>query len=83
MTSQSPESPNRDNFKTSPWESWDKKPFRCKCRRETQRILYGEGGGFPRVRVVVNLVSPKLPVACPSIKGVPESELINLLVGLM
>jgi hypothetical protein len=43
----------------------------------------GEGGGFPRVRVVVSLVSPGLPVACPSIKGVPESEPINLLVGLM
>ncbi len=25
----------------------------------------GEGGGFPRVRAVVNLVSPELPVACP------------------
>jgi hypothetical protein len=27
-----------------------------------------EGGGFPRVRVVVSLVSPKLPVPCPSTK---------------
>jgi len=32
---------------------------------------------------VVNLVSPKLPVTCPSTKGASESELINLLVGLM
>jgi hypothetical protein len=32
---------------------------------------------------VVNLVSPKLPMAYPSTKGVSESELINLLVGLM
>ncbi len=42
-----------------------------------------EGGGFPRVRAVVSHVSPKLPVACPSTKGAPESELTNLLVGLM
>jgi len=43
----------------------------------------GEGGGFPRVQAVVSLVSPKLPMDCPSTKGVPESELTNLLVGLM
>jgi hypothetical protein len=43
----------------------------------------GEGGGFPRVRAVVNLVSPESPVVCPSTKGAPESELTNLLVGWM
>ncbi len=43
----------------------------------------GEGGGFPRVRAVVNFVSPELPVACPSTKGVLENELTNLLVGFM
>jgi hypothetical protein len=43
----------------------------------------GEGGGFLRVQAVVSLVSPELPVACLSTKGVPESELTNLLVGLM
>ncbi len=43
----------------------------------------GEGGGFPRVQAVVNLVSPRLPVACPSTKGVIECELTNLLVGLI
>jgi len=43
----------------------------------------GEGGGFPRVQAVVNHVSPELLVACPSTKGAPESELTNLLVGLM
>jgi hypothetical protein len=31
----------------------------------------------------VHLVSPKSPVTCPSTKGAPESELTNLLVGLM
>jgi hypothetical protein len=43
----------------------------------------GEGGGFLRVRVVVSLVSLRLPVACPYTKGAPGSELTNLLVGLM
>jgi hypothetical protein len=42
----------------------------------------GEGGGFPQVQAVVSLMSPKSPVARPSTKGAPESELTNLwLVG--
>ncbi len=43
----------------------------------------GEGGGFPQVQAVVNLMNPELPVAYPITKGVLESELTNLLVGLM
>ncbi len=43
----------------------------------------GEGGGFPRIRIVVSLVSLELPVACPNTKGAPEISLTNLLVGLM
>jgi hypothetical protein len=43
----------------------------------------GEGGGFPQVQAEVNIVSPESPVACPSTKDVPESELTNLLVGWM
>ncbi len=40
---------------------------------ERCRIYYmGEGGGFPRVRAVVSLVSPKSPMACPSTKGAPK-----------
>jgi hypothetical protein len=51
---------------------------------EWRRIYYmGEVGGFPRVRAVVNQVSPQLPVTCPSTKGVPKCELTNLLVGWM
>jgi hypothetical protein len=47
-----------------------------------QRILYGEGGGFPRVQAMVSLMSPKSPVVRPSTKGAPKSELTNLwLVG--
>jgi hypothetical protein len=51
---------------------------------ERRRVYYmGEGGGFPQVRVVVNQMSPELPVACPSTKGALECELTNLLVALM
>jgi hypothetical protein len=51
---------------------------------EWRKVCYmGEGGGFPRVRAVVSQVSPELPVACPSTKGVLEGELTNLLVCLM
>jgi hypothetical protein len=41
----------------------------------------GEGGGFSQVQVVVSLLSPESLVACPNVKGAPESELTNLLVG--
>ncbi len=41
MNTQSPGSPNRDNFGTPLWESQEKMPFGCKCGGETQRILYG------------------------------------------
>ncbi len=43
---------------------------------ERHKVYYmGEGGGFPRVRAMVNLVSPELSVAYPGTKGVPECEL--------
>ncbi len=39
---------------------------------ERHKIYYkGEGGGFPQIWAVVNLVSPSLPVACPSTKSAP------------
>jgi hypothetical protein len=41
MITQSPKSPNRDSFETPPWESRDKNPFECGCRREAQSILHG------------------------------------------
>jgi hypothetical protein len=51
---------------------------------EKHKVYYmGEGGGFPRVRAVVSQVSPELPMACTSTKGVPKNELTNLMVGLM
>jgi hypothetical protein len=82
MSLQSPESPNRDSFRTPPWESQNKKPFGCGCRRKAQSILHGGRWWLPPL-AVVSLVSPELPVACPSTKGARENELTNLLVGLM
>jgi hypothetical protein len=48
MIAQSPGSPNQDSFGTPPWESQDKKPFGCGCRREAQGEPWkGEGGNGP------------------------------------
>jgi hypothetical protein len=41
MSCQSSGSPNRDNFKTPPWESREKVSFGCRCDGVMQRILYG------------------------------------------
>jgi hypothetical protein len=41
MNSQSPRSPNRDNFGTPPWESREKVSFGCRCHGVTQIILCG------------------------------------------
>ncbi len=49
---------------------------KTKCRfnvglMERHNVYYnGEGGGFPQVQVVVNLMSSSLPVAHPSTKSV-------------
>jgi hypothetical protein len=43
----------------------------------------GEGGDFPQIQAMVSHVSLEFPVACLSAKGALESELTNLLVGLM
>jgi hypothetical protein len=79
MISQSPGSPNRDSFGTPPWESRGKKPFGCGCHGKAHSILYGGSGGFPRVRAVVSLVSPDLPMVYPNTKGAPEFELTNFM----
>jgi len=50
---------------------------------QRKEYYMGEGGDFPRARVVVSFMSPELPMACPSTKGAPKCELTNLLVGLM
>jgi hypothetical protein len=60
---QSCRTPILGNFGTPTWESWDKSHSDA-TPTEWCRVYYmGEGGGFPRVRAVVSLVNPELPVA--------------------
>jgi hypothetical protein len=81
MSSQSPGNPNRDSFGTPPWESQDKKPFGCRCRKEMQIILYG-GRWWPPLSPGRGESSESvLPVACPNTKSDSECDLTNLLVG--
>jgi hypothetical protein len=75
---QSPDNPNRDSFGTPLWESLEKVPFGCSLRGRTQIILYGGRWWLPLSPGCGELSESKLPVACPSTKGVPECELINL-----
>ncbi len=66
------ESLNFGNFGTPIWESRDKMSFGCGPRGEAWVYYKGEGGGFPQVRAMMNLVSlvsSSLPVACPSTKS--------------
>jgi len=81
MSSQSPGSPNRDSFGTPPWESRDKKSFGCRCRGQTQRILYGGRWLFPLSPDRGESSESVLPVACPNTKNDSKCELTNLLVG--
>jgi len=65
MGLQSPGSPSWRDFGTPTWESRGsprrKKPFGC-GPVERSRVYYkGEGGGFPQVRAMVNLVCPCCP----------------------
>jgi hypothetical protein len=83
MTPQSRGSPNQDNSGLLLGSPGMKNHLDVSAVERRREYYMGEGGGFSRVRAVVSLVSPELPVACPSTKGAPESELTNLLVGLM
>jgi hypothetical protein len=84
MNSQSSGSPNWDSFGTPPWDTPRKKCHLNVGDAGKRREYYmGEGGGFPRVRAMVNQVSPRSLVACVSTESAPECELTNLLVGLM
>jgi hypothetical protein len=52
-------------------------------RRDAKNTIWGRWWLLSSPSHDESCVNPKLLVACPSTKGVPESELINLLVGLM
>jgi hypothetical protein len=65
MNAQSPRSPNRDNFGTPLWESWEKESFGCRCGGVTQSILYGGRWWLP---ASLGRGESVLPVACFSTK---------------
>jgi hypothetical protein len=82
MSCQNLGSSNWDNFGTPPSEFQEKYHWDVGATKEHREYYMGEGGGFPQVRVMVSLVSPKLLVVRPNTKGVLENELTNLwLVG--
>jgi hypothetical protein len=83
MRSQSLGSPNRDNFKTPPWESRDKKSFGCRCRGQIQKILYGGRWWLPSSPGRGESSESMLPVACHNTKVDPECGLTNLWLVLM
>jgi hypothetical protein len=71
MTSQSPGSPNRDNFGTPLWESREKEPFECKCGGVTQSILYGGRFWFSLSPGRGESNEFVLPMACLNTKSDP------------
>jgi len=72
MNLQSPESPNRDNFELLLGSPGTKSHSDVGAVERRREYYMGEGGGFPQVRAVMSLVSPRLLVACPSTKGALE-----------
>jgi hypothetical protein len=57
-------------------DSRDKMPFGCGPRGKALNIYYkGEGGGFPQVRVVVNLMNLNLSMVCPNTKNAQTMHL--------
>jgi hypothetical protein len=77
MSSSSLGSPNRDSFGTLHWESRDKKPFGCRSRGQTQRILYGGRWWLPPSPGRGESSESVLPVACPNTKVDPKWRLTN------
>jgi hypothetical protein len=57
MNSQSPGSPNSNNFKNPPWESQDKTPFGHGCHGVTQsEPLAGREAATPSIIRIVQIV---------------------------
>jgi hypothetical protein len=65
------ESPNFGNFGTPTWESGNKMTFGANLMARHRKYYKGEGGGFPQVWVMMNLVSSCLFVAYLCTKSVP------------
>ncbi len=78
MSSQSLETPTRDNFGTPPWESREKEPFGCSLGGELQKILYGGRWWLPSSPGRGESSVSKCPWLVPTPKGVPKCELTLL-----
>ncbi len=78
MSSQSPGTLTRDNFRTPPWESREKEPFECSLHRELQRILYGGRWWLPPSPGRGKSSESKCMWLVPTPKGVPECDLTFL-----
>jgi len=65
MKVQSPRSPTRDSFGTSPWESRENVPFGC---RATENTIWGKVVASPESGQWW-ILCVKVPVACPNTQG--------------
>jgi len=63
MGLQSHKSPNFGNFRTRTWEAQDKRHLGAGPVAIHKKYYKGEGGGFPQVWAMVNLMSSCLPMA--------------------
>ncbi len=71
MCPQSRGSPSCGHFGIPTWEFRDKMPFGCGPPRKRCIEYYkGERGGFPQVRAMVSIMSPRFPVVRPNTKNV-------------
>jgi hypothetical protein len=81
MDAQIPGSPNRDSFRTPPWESREKVPFECSLRGERQRILYGGRSWLPPSPGRGESSESKVARGLSQHQKSAEWVLTNLLVG--
>jgi hypothetical protein len=76
------ESLNCCNFEILTWESQDKIAIWMWPTVERHKVYYkGEGGGFPQVRAMVNLVCPSYPwfVLAPNVLQLCTNDLVLVL----
>jgi hypothetical protein len=81
MNAQSPGSPKPDSFETPLWESWEKRPFGCRCGGVTQIILYGGRWWLPPSSGRGESSESKVTYGLSQHQKCFECELTNLLVG--
>jgi hypothetical protein len=55
----------------STWESWEKCHLGVALTENHKKYYKGEGGGFPKVRLMMNFVSPCMLLAYACTKSVP------------